>query len=157
MGMYDNSFEFSNNQALATLDSTGVVSTNVWDLENSASGAAMNQTDFMVYGWVHFIILSTTNTTGNNFRITLVSSSTAALTGTLKYLGGTELLTAQIVAGNKFSFGVCLNNCEQFLGIWYKSATSLTGATGVDCYFTDGPLTSPNDVANQKRPNSSFG
>ncbi len=157
MGMYDNGFEFSNAQALSTLDSTGVVSSNVWDLENSSSGIAMNQTDFMVMGWIHFIILSTTNTTGNNFRVTLVSSSSAALTGTLKYLGGQELLIPDIVAGNKYSFGVSRQKCEQYLGIWYKAATSLTGATGVDCYFTDGPLTSPNDVANQKRPNTSFG
>ena len=154
--MYDKGFEFSNGQALSTLNSTGVVSANVWDLENRSSGVALGQTDMMVYGWVHFHILSSTNATGKNFRITLVSSSTAALTGTLIYLGGIELMIPQIITGNKFSFGVCLHKCEQYLGVWYKAATTLTGATGVDCKFFPGPLTSPNDVGNQKKPNTSF-
>lgn len=153
--MYD--FEFSSNQALSTLDGTGVVSEHVWDLENSASGVPMGQTDFSIFGWIHFLILSSTNTTGNNFRITLVSSSTSALTGTLKYLGGTELLIPDIITGNKYSFGVSRQKCEQWLGIWYKAGTTLTGATNVTCWFTDGPLTSPNDVGNQNRSNASFG
>ena len=156
MSMYDKGFEFSNGQALSTLNSTGVVSANVWDLENKSSGVAMGQTDFMVFGWINMIILSTTNSTGKNFRITLLSSSTAALTGTIIYLAGLELMIPQIVAGNKFSFGVCLHKCEQYLGIWYKAATSLTGATSVDCWFADGPITSPSDVGNQKKPNTSF-
>ena len=156
MSMYDKSFEFSNAQALSTLDSTGVVSANVWDLENRASGAAMGQTDMMVYGWVNFIILSSANTTGTNFRLTLVSSSTAALTGTLKYLGGTELLIPQIITGFKGSFGVCRHKCEQYLGMWYKAATTLVGANNIDCWFSDSPITSPSDVGNQKKPNTSF-
>jgi len=150
-------FMFSDAQALSTLDSTGVVSEHVWDLENSASGVAMGQTDFMVYGWVNFIIQSSTNTTGTNFRITLVSSSTAALTGTLEYLGGVELLIPEIITGYTGSFGVCRAHCEQYLGVWYKSATSLTGATGIECWFSDSPVNSPKGFGMQKRPNSSFG
>ena len=154
--MRDYLFEFSNAQELTTLSSAGVVSSYVWNLEDSSSGVAMGQTDFMIKGWVNLIILLSTNTTGTNFRITLVSSSTEACTGTLKYLGGTELLIPQIITGNRFSFGVCQHTVEQYLGIWYKSATSLTGATGVDCWFSDSPLTSPDD-SSQKRPNTSFG
>ena len=154
--MRDYGFEFSNNQALSTLDSTGVVSSNVWDLENSSSGIAMRQTDMMVHGWINLIILASTNATGKNFRITLVSSSTAALTGTLKYLGGTELMIPQIITGNRYSFGVFQHTVEQYLGIWYKSATSLTGATNVDCWFSDSPLSSPDDTS-QKRSNTAFG
>ena len=157
MSMYD--FEFSNAQALSTLDSTGVLSDNVWDLETVDGTISMNQTDFMVYGWVNFIITATTSNvtgTGTNFRLTLVSSSTAALTGTLKYLGGTELLIPEIITGYKGSFGVCRHKCEQYVGMWYKAATSLTGATAIDCWFSDSPITQPGDVGNQKRPNASF-
>lgn len=154
--MRDYGFEFSAPQALSTLDSTGVVSTNVWDLENSSSGVAMRQTDMMVHGWVNFIILSSTNATGTNFRITLVSSSTAALTGTLKYLGGHELLIPQIITGFRGSFGVHQHSVEQYLGVWYKSATTLTGATSIECWFSEHPEQSPDD-SSQKRPNTAFG
>ena len=152
-------FEFSAPQALGTLNSTGVVSTGVWDLENSSSGVSMRQTDMMIHGWVNFIILSTTSNvtgTGTNFRITLVSSSSAALTGTLKYLGGTELLIPQIITGFRGSFGVHQHTVEQYLGVWYKAATSLTGATSIECWFSEHPEQSPDD-SSQKRPNTAFG
>ena len=154
--MRDYLFEFSNAQDVETLDSTGIVSAYVWDLENSASGVSMRQTDFMVHGWVNFIILASTNTTGNNFRITLVSSSTEALTGTLKYLGGTELLIPEIITGYRGCFGVHRHTNEQFLGVWYKAATTTTGATTVDCWFSPWPEQSPND-SSQKRSNTAFG
>ena len=154
--MIDYGFQFSNAQALGTLTSTGVVSDYVWNLEDSASGSAMNQTDMMVYGWVNFIILSSTNTTGNNLRIILVSSSTAALTGTLEYLGGTELLIPEIITGYSGSFGVCRAHCEKFVGIWYDPSTTLTGATSVDCWFSETPINSPKGFGSQKRPNASF-
>lgn len=156
MSMYEKGFEFSNAQALSTLDGTGVVSANVWDLENRSSGVAMGQTDFMVFGWVNFIILSSTNTTGKNFTIKLISSSTAALTGTLKYLAGVELMIPEIITGYKGSFGVCRHKCEQYLGIWFKAATTLTGATAIDCWFSDSPITSPSDIGNQNKPNTTF-
>ena len=149
-------FVFSDAQALSTLDSMGVVSSNVWDLETKDGTVAMGQTDFMVYGWVNFIITASTNTTGNNFRITLVSSSTAACTGTLEYLGGVELMIPEIITGYTGSFGVCRAHCEQYLGIWYKAATTLTGATGIECWFSDSPVNSPKGFGMQKRPNTSF-
>ena len=154
--MRDYGFEFSAPQALGTLTSTGVVSTGVWDLENSSSGVAMRQTDMMIHGWVNFIILSSTNTTGNNLRIILVSSSSAALTGTLKYLGGTELLIPQIVTGYRGCFGVHQHTVEQYLGIWYDPSTTLTGATSIECWFSPYPEQSPDD-SSQKRPNTAFG
>ena len=53
-------FVFSDGQALGALDSTGVVSENIWDLEEDVS------TDQQVIGWINGIILSTTNTGGAN-------------------------------------------------------------------------------------------
>lgn len=146
---------FSNGQALATLDSTGVKSTDIWDLETTA-GAVTIQTDLMLYGWINFIILSTTNATGDGLTVQLRTSDSTNLSTTPQYLGAIIIMKAEIVAGNKFSFGVCKHKLKRYVGMWYLTTTDLTGATGVDCFFSESPITSPSDVGLQKRPNTSF-
>lgn len=133
--MTDN-FKFSNGQALGTLNSTGVVSTNIWDLEEDVS------VDQQVLGWINGIILSSTNT-GNTqgMDIELRTSDNTNMSTTPLYLGGIHLTLEETITGHRFCFGVCKANLEKYLGIWYKATnTSLDGATSVDCWFSEQPV-----------------
>jgi len=138
-------FEFSNAQALATLDSTGVVSTNIWDLEEDAV------TDGQVYGWLNVKILSTTNTGGDSgLYIELRSADNTNMSTTPIYLGAALLTQAEIVAGAVVSIGVRKSNCEKYIGVWYKTVSeSLTGATAVDAWFSQAPA---GELRIQKKP-----
>jgi hypothetical protein len=132
--MFDD-FQFSNGQALSTLNSTGVTSTNYWDLEEGVS------TDQMVIGWINGIILSTTSTGGDSGLIIEVRSSDATtLATTPMYLGARTLLQSEIVAGFKFSIGIYACKVKKYLGTWYRTVNeSLTGATAVDAWFSEQP------------------
>ena len=148
-------FEFSNAQALSTLDSTGVVSTSVWDLEYSNS-SVLNQTDMQVVGWLNVKILSTTNTGGDSgMYIHFRSDDTAALshahsTADETTLGSLFIKKSELVAGATFSLGVCKANLGRYLGLWYEVVSeSLTGATAVDAWFSEQPQT---ELRIQKKP-----
>ena len=157
--MYEGDFIFADAQDLSTLDSTGEISDYYWNLEDSASGSALNQTDLMVSGWLNIVILATTNTGGDEgLDVALQAASNTALTTNPMVLAAVRIPQDEIVAGNVFCVGACRAKVEQYLGVWFKAAsTSLTGATTVDVYFSDQPqLHSPSDNT-QKRSNSSFG
>jgi hypothetical protein len=133
-------FVFSDGQALGTLDSTGVVSSNVWDLETYAVA------DGQVMGWVNVVILSTTNTAGDEgLNIAVLTDAAAALTTAPKQIGGIILVQSEILAaaaGIVYSIGIKRDICEQYLGVWYKAvSTSLNLLTSVDAWFSDQPLT----------------
>lgn len=138
-------YVFSNGQDLGSLDSTGVVSEHVFDMELDAlSGNTIIEND-QVEGWFCFKILTTTNTGGNDgLDIELRESDAAAMT-TPRYLGTIKLLQAELVAGAVYAIKVQKQLALKFLGAWFKAInTSLNGVTTVDCFIHTGPL-SPND------------
>lgn len=140
-------FIFSNGQDLGSLNSTGVKSTDWWDLEEDAS------VDQYLEGWIHFIILTCTQTSGDSgLEILLATSDNTDLTTSAQWLAGLKLTEAELVAGNEFCFGFAKGNLKTYVGMWYQAVNeSLDGATTIDAYFALGPLTSPGNEI-QKRP-----
>lgn len=129
-------FVFSNGQALSTLNSTGVVSSNIWDLEEDSV------TDGQVMGWINGIILSSTNAGGaEGLVIQMRSSDNTNMSATPLYLGGIRLTQAEIVTGHRFSFGINKMVLKKYVSIWYNAfSSSLDNATGVDCWFSEQPV-----------------
>lgn len=143
---------FSNGQDLSTLDSTGVVSTNVFDLELTGSGGDTIIEDDQIVGFMNFEILSTSNTAGDEgIKIELRGSDNANMSSSPERLGTIQINQAEIVAGAVFSIRVIKQLATKFLGVFYQAiSTSMDGATVVDCYMHTSPVT-PNDSI-QKLP-----
>jgi len=144
-------FIFSDGQDLGSLASTGVKSTDWYDLEYDDAGVLI-KADMMVECWVHISILTCTQTSGNEgLHIWVVESDATALT-TPRYLGGIWLLEAEMVAGNKYNIGISKQCTLRYMGIWYAAAsTTMNLATTVDAWMDDSPITSPTYRC-QKRP-----
>lgn len=140
-------FMFSNAQDLGSLASSGVKSTDWWDLEEDAS------VDQYVEGWIHILILTCTQTSGDSgLDCLLVSSDSTNLSSTPTFLGGIRIIETELVAGNKFCFGFAKGALKTYLGMWYAAVSeTLDNATTIDAFFTTGPLTSPGAEI-QKRP-----
>jgi hypothetical protein len=137
-------FRFSNGQDLAALDSTGVISTNIWDIEENAV------TDGQLTGWINGRILATTNTGGDEGLEIEVRTSDATNGGSPRYLGGIKLLQAEIVAGKRFSIGINKAALLKYIMIWYKAVnTSLDNATTVDVDFE---MQQQSELNIQKKP-----
>ncbi len=129
--MFDK-FVFSNGQALATLNSTGVVSENFWDLEENVVA------DQQVMGWVNGIILSSTNANGNEgLWIEVRLSDNTDIDTTPMTIGARRLLQGEITAGFEFSIGFYAAGInKRYMGLWFRAdTTSLDGATAIDAQF----------------------
>lgn len=142
-------FIFSDGQDLSTLDSTGVVSENIWDLEEDAV------TDHQVVGWINFIVLATTNTGGDEgLDVELRTSDNTNMSTSPAYLGAHKLIQAEIAAGKAYSFGVCKAALKKYVALWFKAvSTSLDGATTVDAWFSEQPIS----VTGIQKKNTSTG
>ncbi len=139
-------FLFSNGQALGTLNSTGVISSNYWDLEEDVT------TDQMIEGWINIIIISSSNAAGDEGLDIELRSSDSTNGSSPQYLGCHKLIQSEIATGNRFSFGVSKHTLHKYLMLWYKAvSTSLDGATSIEAWFALGPITSPT-LELQKRP-----
>lgn len=145
-------FAFSEGQALSTLNSTGVISTNIWDLEQDDGGNVM-ETDSQVFGWFNFNIRSSTNTSGGagmwveirtedetNLDWDSASAGEIGDDADMHCLGAILLKKSEIVAGFSFAIAVSKFSLGRYLGIWYRAANaSLDGATAIDASFNINP------------------
>lgn len=162
--MFD--FEFSDAQLFTNLTSTGEVSDDVWDLENSSSGVAIGQDDFMVEGWLNVLITALSITSGVTqgvhfaMRTDDAASLATAQTASAGYfeIGGVQVLkTVYLIAGREFSIPVRFEKCKQFIGFWAKAVnTTLTGTINIDANFIQAPHSNIL-LQRQNRSNTSFG
>lgn len=144
-------FVFSNAQALATLDSTGVISSNYMDLEYDDAGNLI-KADQMLECWLNVILTSIASTAANEGMYIKLIESDATNGGTPSYLGVIQLLEAEMVTGNMFCIGVSKQLTKRYLSVWYMAHTnSLDGANACDAWISEQPITSPTYRC-QKRP-----
>jgi len=144
-------FDFCNGQDLGSLANTGVKSENYYDLEYDDNGVLI-KADMMVECWVHFNILTCTQTSANEGLIIWVVESAATALTTPRYLGGITLLEAELVAGNMYSIGVSKQCTLRYMGLWMAAHTSsLDNATTIDAWMDGSPSTSPTYRC-QKKP-----
>lgn len=128
----EDKFVFADGQDLSTLDSTGEVSDNIWDIEEDA------HVDGQVIGYMNVLILATTNTGGDSGLIfEFRSSDSAAMATTPFYLGIIQILQSEIVAGRHFSIGVTKSQLKKYVSAWPRTVSeSLDNATTVDIWFS---------------------
>ena len=127
-------FVFSDGQSLSSPDSTGVISTNILDLEEGVT------VDQQVVGWLNICFRSATISGLTEGMYIDLRTSDATNGGTPNYLGVIQLLAAEVAAGAKFSIGVCKSNLKKYLSVWYRAHTTAnTGAIVVDAYFSEQP------------------
>lgn len=144
-------FEFSNGQDLSTLDSTGVISDNIYDLEYDNADALI-KADQMIECWLNVSLLSIASTAANEGMYIKLIESDSANGSTPSYLGVIQLLEAEMVTGNMYCIGVSKQLTKRYLSVWYMAHTnSLDGANTVDAWITEHPMTSPTYRC-QKRP-----
>jgi len=144
-------YVFSDAQALTTLDSTGVVSSNVFDMELEKSGGNTILENDQLVGVVNITIPPNANQT-NPMTIQLLSNDNADMTtGVEVELGSVAVSAAEMVAGCVKSIMVHAKLTQKFVGMWFKavSSTLVTGTT-VDAHWHTAPLTE-NDAI-QKVP-----
>lgn len=146
-------YVFSDGQALSTLNSTGVVSSNVFDMELDASGGNAIIENAQIEFYLNVAVLSSTNASATEgLDIQLRSGDNVDMTTGATILDSIHLTKAEIAAGTKKSIKVLRSLAQKFLGVWYKAtSTSLDNATAVDCWVSAAPDGSPN-ASIQKMP-----
>lgn len=150
---------FSNAQALGALTSTGVVSTDVFDLELAASGGATIITDDFIDCWVNILTTavpsSQDGTEGLNIRV-LANDNADMTTGTEVVLASIDVINADIIttAGKKFPIRVYKQLTAKFLGVWYRAvSTTMTTGVVVDAWIHTAPVGENDSI--QKVPSRS--
>jgi hypothetical protein len=148
---------FSDAQALTTLDSTGEVSDNVFDMELDGSGGNTILTDDQVVGVLNITIppLAGQIAGDEGMDIQLLSNDNADMTtGTEVELGIAHASQAELQAGCVKNIEVTKAMTQKFLGVWYKAtSTTLTTGQTVDAHWSIAPLTENDKL--QKVPSRS--
>ena len=135
---------FSDAQALTTLDSTGEVSDNVFDMEIDSDSNAIITND-QVVGVLNITIPALAGQIAGDEGLTiqLLSNDNADMTtGTEVELGTAHASQAELVAGCVKNIEVTKAMTQKFLGVWYKAtSTTLTTGQTVDAHWSIAPLT----------------
>lgn len=146
-------FIFSDNQTCTNLDSTGEISTNIWDLEEDVA------VDQMIEGFLNITIISATLTSGLTEGLVVglrtddaVGLATAQNGTNAGYVdvGTKHLLKEEIVAGRSFSMPFRQDVCKKYLGGWAKAKnTALVGNIHLEMWFENNPV---SQLRIQKKP-----
>lgn len=144
------------------LDSTGVISDNIWDLEYDNSDVLI-VTDLMVEGCIN-ILFTAVGAYTNGTEGLIISLRTDDATDLATSIDGSSagycdvamkhILLEDIVAGRVFSIPFHLDKAVygRYLGVWYRAHTTTitTGANiTVDAWFAEYPI---SRGMMQKRP-----
>lgn len=131
--------KFSDNQDLTTLDSTGEVSDETWDLEENGSDSI---TDDQVVGGVMVTIMDDTSVTDGDegLLIEIRTAAAEALASGYEVIGARSILAARVIPGTRIFIPVHCDVAQKELGVWYKAvSTSFTGTIYVDADFQTMP------------------
>lgn len=130
-------FKFSNAQVLTNLDSTGVISENIWDFEENAV------TDDFLEGFVNAVITARALTSGltEGLLVEFRTGDTTALDSLWEVCGAISLLKAKVIAGARFSIPVRTDKLQKYGGLFYRAlSTADVGTITVDTDFSATPV-----------------
>jgi len=151
-------YVFSDSQALSTLDTTGIISTNVFDLELTGSGGATIITDDQIEAYLNVLITGAPASQAGveGMYIDLRTDDDANLAfgsepddgdSSEQILGLIHVKEDDMVAGKKFSIRVLQANLGKYLGVWYRAgSTGLTTGVTVDAWLSDTPVSENEDI-----------
>ena len=137
-------YVFSDAQSLGALTSTGVVSSNVFDMELDASGGNTIIENDQIVGVVNIIIPANANQiVATGMYIDLLSNDNADMTtGTEVIIRSVFVSMAELAAGCIKSIEITKQLAQSFVGLWYRAAsTTITTGNTVDAYWSTAPLT----------------
>lgn len=143
---------FSDAQALGALTSTGVVSTNVFDMELDGSGGNTIIEDDQLVGILNITIAPlAAQTAAEGMTIYLRSGDNSDMTTSAINLGSVFVSLTELVAGCVKNIEVIKSLTQKFVGLFYdpESSTLITGQL-VDAHFSIAPLTENDKI--QKVP-----
>jgi hypothetical protein len=141
--------QFSNNQLLTNLNSTGEVSTETHDLEEVHSSSL---TDQQVTGGILVTIMDDTSFTGGTegLLIEVRTAPAEALSSGYHIVGARSVPAADVVAGKQIWIPIFCDVAEKELGLWYKAInTTFTGSIYVDADYQPEMVNANEDL--QKR------
>ncbi len=137
--MRDNNLLLSNAQARTNPTSTGTVSANVLDLEQS-SGAVVILTDDQLAGFMNVVLTAVAFTSGGTEGIVLQVRNGDNSDGTTgaEIIGEVDVPLASVVAGAKFSVPFNRDIAERYVAGWIAAkSTTYTGTITVDAELSD--------------------
>ena len=134
----------SDNQDFASVNSTGVVTDNVHNVEANSAAVALIADDQGI-GYMN-VTLNTVPaqstivaTQGVVFEVR--TDSAAALTTLPEICGAISVIPSKIVAGAKFSVPFRMDVLQTFIGGWVRAYnTAVTGTIYADIHFADTPI-----------------
>ena len=146
--MKDQPLELSDNQDFANLDSTGEVTDDVFNVEESSSSVAL-LTDDQGIGYMNVtfgtVPAQATIAGTEGLVIQVLTDSAAALTTLPEICGSISIIPSKIVAGAQFSVPFRMDVLQTYLGGWLKAfSTSVVGTIYADIDFSNTPV-SPNE------------
>lgn len=140
--MRDSPLLLSNAQARVNPDSTGTVSSNVLDLEQT-SAAVVILTDDQIEGFMNVVLTAVALTSGGTEGISLQvrNADNSNLATGAEIIGQQDVPLADVVAGAKFSVPFKRDKAERYAGGWLAAkSTTYTGTITVDAEFSDQPI-----------------
>lgn len=148
--MIDLQGSFSAGQNLTGLNSTGVVSSNIWDLEYDNDDNLI-VTDGQVNGWFNFVLGAANAGGDEGLLIEIRSSDNVNMSTSPDYLGLLQLNQAELTAGRAVAIGVTKANLQRYVGVWYRAVNTSLAASTTPIYgwFSPGPEGLP---VTQKKP-----
>ena len=144
---------FSDAQALSTLNSTGVVCSNPYDMELTKSEGATIITNDQVDAFMNVLICAApaTQAAAEGMDVQLREGDNVDMTTGAAILASLHIKLADIAAGKRFSIRVVAPMTMCFLGAWIKATnTGLTTGVTVDIWMSDTPVSENEDI--QKIP-----
>ena len=136
-------YSFSDAQALGALTSTGVKSTNVFDMELEKSGGNTIIENDQIVGYLNITIPPLAGqTAAEGMNIYLRSCDATDMTTGDIDLGMVFVSLAEMIAGCVKNIQVIKSLTQKYVGLFYDpvSSTLVTGQT-VDAHFSIAPLT----------------
>jgi len=144
---------FSDAQVLSTLDSTGVVCSNPFDMELTKSAGATILTNDQVDAFMNVLICAApaSQAATQGMDVELREGDNVDMTTGAAILASLHIKLADIAAGKRFSIRVVAPMTMCFLGAWIKATnTGLTTGVTVDIWMSDTPVSENEDI--QKIP-----
>lgn len=142
-------YMFSDAQALGALTSTGVVSTNVLDMELDASGGNTILTNDQLVGTLNVQISANSGVSAGGVEgmdVYLRSCDNANMTSSPVELGRIFITQAELLAGVKKTIKVAVALTQCFVGLFFDPvSTTLDTGNTVDAWFSVEPDGTEND------------
>jgi len=150
---------FSDNQSRTNPDSTGTISTNIFDLEQDSNANSLI-TDDQIECICNAVITSYSYTSGGTEGIVIevrtddetdLATAKDGSSAGYEIIGSKEIALEDLAAGKKISIPIIRSKMKRYVGGWLRAgSTTLTGTIKIDQYLDFAPISANESI--QKVP-----